>query len=105
MTTEAKAPEAEYLRGYNDGWHDGYATADTGLLEALEGLVNALAANDEDGMTEFADVVANARAALLEALEGLVNALAANDEDGMTEFADVMVNARAVIAAAKGASH
>ena len=28
MTTEANAPEAEYLRGYADGWHDGYATID-----------------------------------------------------------------------------
>jgi hypothetical protein len=37
MTTEAKAPEAEYLRGYADGWHDGYATADAGLLEAIAG--------------------------------------------------------------------
>lgn len=36
MTTEAKAPEAEYLRGYADGLHDGYATADAGLLAALE---------------------------------------------------------------------
>jgi Lar family restriction alleviation protein len=40
------------------------------LLAALEGLVDALAANDEDGMTEFADVMVNARRAIAAAKGG-----------------------------------
>ena len=34
------------------------------LRSALQGLVDALAANDEDGLTEFAEPMAAARAAL-----------------------------------------
>jgi hypothetical protein len=37
------------------------------LLSALQGLVSALAANDEDGLTEFADVMVAARAAIAKA--------------------------------------
>ena len=37
------------------------------LVEALRGLVNALAENDEDGMTEFSDDMVRARAALSQA--------------------------------------
>lgn len=36
------------------------------LATALRGLVDALAANDEDGLTEFADVMVAARSALSE---------------------------------------
>lgn len=43
---------------------DALVDDNTRLRAALQGLVNALAANDEDGLTEFADVMVTARKAL-----------------------------------------
>lgn len=43
------------------------AAAAPELLEALKSLVNSLAENDEDGMTEFSDDMVRARAAITKA--------------------------------------
>jgi len=48
---------------YECGLQDGLATCRK-VRAALQALVDALAANDEDGLTEFADVMTAARAAL-----------------------------------------
>jgi hypothetical protein len=85
MTTETTAPDAAllwaqkewpyvpsnpaHLQVIAEAFRAGQAH-DAGLLAALEGLVDALAANDEDGMTEFADVMVNARAAIAVAKGG-----------------------------------
>lgn len=66
MTMDVTVTEAI---AYDCGFRAGHAHA-AGLLEALEGLVDALAANDEDGMTEFADVMVNARRAIAAAKGG-----------------------------------
>ena len=38
----------EYLLGYTEGWHDGYITANTGLIEALERVVAVQAERGHD---------------------------------------------------------
>jgi len=55
---EAKANAAFIVRACNSHYQ---------LVSALRGLVNALAENDEDGMTEFSDDMVRARAALSQA--------------------------------------
>lgn len=49
------------------GRFEGAAAEIVRLRGALSGLVDALAANDEDGLTEFAEPMTKARAALREA--------------------------------------
>lgn len=52
---------SDYEMGLQDG-----LTKTRKLRAALQGLVDALAANDEDGLTEFAEPMCAARAALKE---------------------------------------
>lgn len=48
---------------YEEGLQDGLAAA-RNVRAALQALVDALAANDEDGLTEFAEPMTAARKAL-----------------------------------------
>lgn len=68
--TSAEQHELECLRAqvkqpqYPCSPHCAGYLRELALRSALQGLVDALAVNDEDGLTEFADVMCAARAAL-----------------------------------------